>query len=93
MVSLFLNTQETVKLRIAIQEIGHTKPPTTVHTDDTTATGIIRKTIKQQRSYAMNMRYFCTIGKQDDKTINVSWHPGRVNLAGYSSKHHFQTIH
>ena len=45
---LFLNEQETVKLCIALQEIGHTQPPTTIHTDNTTATGIIQKTIKQQ---------------------------------------------
>ena len=39
------------------------------------------------------MRYFWTISKQDDKTIDVSWHPGRENLADYSSKHHYPTIH
>ena len=46
--SLFLNTQETVKLCIALQELGHTKPPTHIHTDNTTATGTIHKTIKPQ---------------------------------------------
>ena len=56
--SLFLNTQETVKLRIALQEIGHTQHPKPIHTDNTTATSIIHKTIKQQRSRAKNMRYF-----------------------------------
>ena len=91
--SLFLNTQETVKLRIALQEIGHTQPPTPIHTDNTTAMGIIHKTIKQQRSRAMNMRYFWTISKQDYKTIDISWHPGRGNLAGYYSKRHSPTIH
>ena len=75
--SLFLNAQETVKLRIALQELGHKQPPTPIHTNNTTATGIIHKTIKQQRSRAMNMRYFWTIIKQDDRTIDVVWHPGR----------------
>ena len=75
--SLFLNTQEKVKLRIALQEIGHTQYPTPIHTDNNTATGIIHKTIKQQRSHTINMRYFWTISKQDDKTIDVSWHPGQ----------------
>ena len=41
--SLFLNTQETVRLHIALQELGHTQPPTPIHTDNTTATGIIHK--------------------------------------------------
>ena len=75
--SLFLNTQETVKLRISLQDLGHTQPPTPIHTDNTISTGIIHKTIKQQQSRAMNMRYFWTISKQYDQTADVSWHPGR----------------
>ena len=75
--SFFLNTQDTVKLQIALQEIGHTKPPTPIYTGNTTATGIIQKTIKQQQSCATNMRYFWILSKQDDKTIDVSWHPMR----------------
>ena len=90
---LFLNTQETVKLQISLQELGHTKPPTPIHTKNTKATGIIQKTIKKQQLCAMNMRYFWTISKQDDKTIDVLWHPGRENFADYSSKHHYPTIH
>ena len=46
--SLFLNKQETVNLHIVIQELGHTQPSTPIHTDNTIATGIIHKTIKQQ---------------------------------------------
>ena len=46
--SLFLNTQETVKLRISLQDLGHTQPPTPIHTDNTISTGIIHKPIKQQ---------------------------------------------
>ena len=90
---LFLNTQETVKLRIALQELGHIQPPKPIHNYNTTATGIKHKTIKEQQSRAMNMRYFWTISKQDDKTIDVSWHPGRGNIADYSFKHHSPTIH
>ena len=91
--SLFLNTQGIVNLRVALQELGHIQPPTPIHTDNTTATGIIHKTIKQQQPRTMNMCYFWTRSKQDDKTIDVSWHPGRVNLSDYSYKHHSQTIH
>ena len=44
---LFLNTQETVMLCIALKEIGHTQPLTPTHTDNTTGTGIKHKQIKQ----------------------------------------------
>ena len=46
--SLFLNAQETVKLQIAFQELGHTQPPTPIHNDNTTSTGIIHKKNRQQ---------------------------------------------
>ena len=91
--SLFHNAQETVKLRIPLQELQHKQPPTPIHTDNTTATGIIHKTIKEQQSCAVTMHYFWTISKQDDKTIDVAWHPGRENLGDYSSKHHPPDIH
>ena len=91
--SLFLNTQEAVKLRIALDEMGHKQPPTPIHTDNTTAASIVHGTIKQQRSRAMNMRYFWTLQKQKDKTINVSWHPGKENLGDYVTKHHPPNIH
>ena len=61
---LFLNTQETAKLRIALQEIGHTQPPTPIHTGNNTETGIIHKTTKQKRSRTMNISYFWKISKQ-----------------------------
>ena len=54
---------------MAIQELGHTQTLTPIHTENTTATGIIHKTIKQQRSLAMNMRYFWKISKQDEKPL------------------------
>ena len=61
--SLFLNTQETVKLQIYLQELGHKQPPTPIHNYNTTEIGIIHKKIKQQQSRAMNMHYFWTISK------------------------------
>ena len=45
--SLFLNTQEAVKLRIALDKMGHRQPPTTIHCDNTNANGIIHGIIKQ----------------------------------------------
>ena len=78
--NIFLNAQETVKLRISLQELVHKQPPTPIHINNTTPTGLIHKTIKQQRSCAINMRYFWKISKQDDKTIDVAWHPGQEKL-------------
>ena len=73
--------------------MGHRQPPTPIHCDNTTATGIVHGTIKKQRSRAMNMRYFWSIAKQRDKTIDVSWQPGKENLGDYVTKHHPPNIH
>ena len=39
------------------------------------------------------MRYFWTISKQKDKTVDISWQPGKENLGDYVTKHHPPTIH
>ena len=72
-------TQEAVRLRIALDEVGHKQLPTPIHTDNTTASCIIHGKIKQQQSRVMDMCYFWSVSKQKDKTIDVSWHPGKKN--------------
>jgi hypothetical protein len=53
----FLYAQEAKVIRLVL-ELGHPQPPTPIHIDNTTAVGIVNNTIKQQRSHAMEMRYF-----------------------------------
>jgi hypothetical protein len=56
--ALFLNAQEAKVIRLVLEELGHPQPPTPIHIDNTTTVGIVNNTIKQQRSRAMEMRYF-----------------------------------
>jgi hypothetical protein len=53
----FHNTQSGAPLRITLNELGHTQPPTPLRTDSSTAFGILNETIKQKQSKAMDMRY------------------------------------
>jgi hypothetical protein len=55
---LFLNVQEAKVLQLILVELGHPQPPTPIHIDNTTTARIVNNTIKQQRSRAMEMRYF-----------------------------------
>ena len=41
-----------------LEELGHPQPPTPIKTDNTTANGIINGTVKQQRSKAIDMRFY-----------------------------------
>jgi hypothetical protein len=56
--ALFLNCKEGVILRLILNELGHTQPPTPIHCNNKTATGITNDTVKKQRSRSMEMRFF-----------------------------------
>ena len=46
--ALFLNAKEAKILRLTLEELGYPQPPTKIHVDNTTATGIVNNTIKRQ---------------------------------------------
>ena len=48
--ALLLNLKEGKTLRLTLMELGHTQPPTPIHCDNITATGIINDSMKKQRS-------------------------------------------
>jgi hypothetical protein len=51
----FHNAQIGAPLRVTLTELGHIQYPTPLHTDNSTAFGILNETIKQKRSKAMDM--------------------------------------
>jgi hypothetical protein len=51
----FHNAQSGAPLRVTLTELGHTQPPTPLHTDNSTAFGILNETIKQKVSKAIDM--------------------------------------
>ena len=52
---LFYNCKAAIPLRISLEEMGHHQPKTPVTTDNTTAQGLIAKTmiLKRAKSYDM----------------------------------------
>jgi hypothetical protein len=56
--ALFVKGKETKILRLILEEMGHQQPPTPIHCDNKTATGIANDTVKKHRSRSMGMRYF-----------------------------------
>ena len=47
--ALFVNGQEAIILRTTLEELGHIQPPTPIKTDNSTASGIASKSIRQHR--------------------------------------------
>jgi hypothetical protein len=56
--ALFLNTKEGVNIRNILREMGNPHPATPLQTDNTTAHTILRGMCKQQRSKAIDMRFY-----------------------------------
>jgi hypothetical protein len=89
----FQNAQSGAPLIVTLAELGHIQPPTRLHTDNSTAFGILNKTIKQKRSKAMDMRYHWLTDRVSQKQFDVYWRPGRENLSDYHTKHHSAQHH
>ena len=54
----FFNMKDAVPpIRAALEEMGHPQPPTAIVVDNSTASGIANKTVKQRRSKAVDMRF------------------------------------
>eukprot|EP00804_Cyclotella_cryptica_P002622 CCRYP_010444-RD/>CCRYP_010444-RD protein AED:0.34 eAED:0.29 QI:0/-1/0/1/-1/0/1/0/485 len=85
--ALFHNCKEGKILRLILGELGHQQPPTPIHCDNATATGIANDTIKKQRARAMEMRFFWVTDQVKQRFFNVRWQPGQENLADYFTKH------
>ena len=56
--ALFLNCQEAVPIRITLEEMGYSQPPTPVQVDNSTVLGTATGTIKQRKSNATDMHFY-----------------------------------
>ncbi len=91
--ALFVNSQEAIPLRYALEELGHPQPPTPVQTDNSTAAGYSNNTIKQKRSKAMDMRFSWLQCRERQRQFIIYWRPGSENLGDYHTKHHSASHH
>ena len=86
--ALFNNAKEAKVIRLTLHELGHPQPPTPIHIDNTTVTGIVNNTIKRQKSRAMEMRYFWLLDQEVRKLFKYCYHPGFENLGDLYTKAH-----
>ena len=76
-----------------LEELGHPQPENPLKTDNSTADGIISKTIKQSQSKAMDKRLYWLQDRVEQGEFRVLWAPGKDNLANYYTKYHSPTTH
>jgi hypothetical protein len=86
---LFLNAQEAVPIKTALEEMGHPQPTTgtPLETDNSTAHDILTATVRMKRSKAFDMRYHWLKDRIAQKQFNLYWAPGKLNKADYYTKH------
>ena len=73
--------------------MGHPQPATKNKTDNSTANGIINGTITQNRSKAIDMRFYWLKCRQAQEQFKIYWAPGKINFADYFTKFHSPAHH
>lgn len=91
--ALFLNAKESTVIRNTLSEMGHPQPATPIETDNSTACGIMNRTVKQVRSKAIDMRFYWVRDRVAQGHFRIYWAPGAHNIADYFTKHHSPAHH
>jgi hypothetical protein len=91
--ALFVNSQEAIPIRYALEELSHPQPPTPIQTDNSTAAGYSNNTIKQKRSKAMDMHFSWLQRRERQRQFIIYWQPGSENLGDCHTKHHSASHH
>ena len=91
--ALFYNGKEAAMLRTILHDMGHLQPATPIQTDNACAAGITNGTVKQQRSKAMDIRFYWIKDRVKQGQFLVHWRRGTDNLADYFTKHHSPAHH
>ena len=86
--ALFYNCKAAIPLKIALQEMGHQQPATPTITDNSSAEGLLNKTMIPKRAKNYDLRFNWLKCREAQKQFNWIWKPGKVNRADYHSKKH-----
>ena len=90
---LYLNVQDVYPMRTTLEELNHPQPATALRTDNSTADGIMTKTVKQKQCKATDKRFYWLQDRVKQGEFRVFWAPGKVNLAEYFTKYHLPAHH
>jgi hypothetical protein len=86
--ALFYNCKAAAPLRVTLKEMGHPQPKTPVTTDNSTAQGLITKTMVPKAAKSYDMRFNYLKCREAQGQFDFIWRRGRDNRADYHSKRH-----
>ena len=84
---VFHNAQVAIPIRHLLTSLGHTQPPTTITTDNTTVASFVTDNITQKRSKSWDMRFYWLRDKECQQQFKIVWKQAQQNLADYITKH------
>ena len=86
--AIFYNCKAALPLRVSLEEMGHEQPKTPVTTDNTTAYGLIKKTMIPKRANSYDMRFNFLKCRESQNQFDLFWMKGKINRADYHRKRH-----
>lgn len=86
--ALFYNKAAALPLRTTLAEMGHPQPTMPVTTDNSTAQGLITKSMIPEASKSYDMRFNWLKCRQAQRQFDLMWHQDSLNRADCHSKRH-----
>ena len=86
--AIFYNFKAALPLRVSLEDIGHKQSRIPVSTDNTTACGLIKKTMIPKRANYCDMRFNFLKCREAQNQFDLIWRKGKLNRADYHSKRH-----
>ena len=90
---LFHNAQTILHIRMLLDALGHSQPPTPLKTDNSTANVFVNKSLCRRKSKSWDMKFLWLRDKELMRKIWVFWDKGKNNDADYFTKHHLSSHH
>ena len=82
------NGQEACPIRVALEFMGWPQGTTQITTDNECAEGFANKTMKQNRTKSIDMRFYWIQDRTEQEQFQIVWRENTTNLADYFTKSH-----
>ena len=91
--ALYITARKLLPLRQTLIEMGWPQPPTPVQTDNTTAVGVVNKTLVSNNLKSMDLRFHWLRCQEAQEQLRFYCDKGPNNWGNYSTKHHPPIYH
>jgi hypothetical protein len=91
--ALYIMAREAVYIRIVLEEMRHTQPPTPLQANNAVAKGVVNGKVQPKQTKVMDMRFHWLRDWECQKQFRIYWRPGKLSYVDYWTKHHAGTHH